>query len=89
MVVAIAYHIHNLPDIGSYRVLVLIMRPMNLQPTALSEQFFGAIESRCLTKIDRYVLMAALVVNHLTAGERDAIDLLLHRVTKGEIYILD
>lgn len=65
------------------------MRPMNLQPTALSEQFFGAIKSRCLTKIDRYVLMSALVVNNLTAGERDAIDLLLDRVTKGEIYILD
>jgi hypothetical protein len=33
--------------------------------------------------------MAALVGNHLTAGERDAIDLLLQRVIQGEIYILD
>ncbi len=65
------------------------MSPVTLLPGAISEIMASVADSCCLTKADRYGLMAALLEESLPEEERRAIDRLLRSLRKGRIQVVD
>ena len=62
---------------------------MELIPGALSEIIVSAIDTGCLTRADRYGLMAAVLDESLNEEERRSVDRLLRSVMRGRIKALD
>ncbi len=60
-----------------------------LLPGALSDLFAQVTSSGCMTKADRYGLMAALLDEQLGSEERTVIDRLLRAVCRGRLAIAD
>jgi hypothetical protein len=60
-----------------------------LLPGAISDLFAQVTISGCITKADRYGLMAALLNEELDLEERNAIDRLLRAVCRGRLAIAD
>ncbi|HEY9636664.1 MAG TPA: hypothetical protein V6D14_24915 [Coleofasciculaceae cyanobacterium] len=60
-----------------------------LLPGALSDLFAQVTISGCLTKADRYGLMAALLDEKLDSEERSVIDRLLRAVYRGRLVLAD
>lgn len=60
-----------------------------LLPGALSTLFAQVTSSGCMTKADRYGLMAALLDEELGSEERTVIDRLLRAVCRGRLAIAD
>lgn len=60
-----------------------------LLPGALSDLFAQATISGCMTKADRYGLMAALLEEELSSEEKRVIDRLLRAVHRGRLAIAD
>ena len=60
-----------------------------LLPGALGHLFAQVSNSGCMTKADRYGLMAALLNEELGSEERSVIDRLLRAVRRGRLTIAD
>ncbi len=60
-----------------------------LLPGAISDLFAQVTISGCITKADRYGLMAALLDEQLDLEERNAIDRLLRAACRGRLAITD
>lgn len=60
-----------------------------LLPGALSDLFAQVTISGCMTKADRYGLMAALLEEELGSEEKRVIDRLLRAVHRGRLAIAD
>lgn len=60
-----------------------------LLPGALSDLFAQVSSSGCMTKADRYGLMAALLEEELGSEEKTVIDRLLRAVYRGWLKIAD
>jgi hypothetical protein len=60
-----------------------------LLPGALSDLFAQVTISGCITKADRYGLMAALLEEELDSEERCVIDRVLRSVSRGRVAIAD
>jgi hypothetical protein len=60
-----------------------------LLPGALSDLFAQVSSSGCMTKADRYGLMAALLEEELGSEEKTVIDRLLRAVYRGRLRIAD
>jgi hypothetical protein len=65
------------------------MQSTVLLPGALSDLFAQVSYSGCITKADRYGLMAALLDEELGTEERSVIDRLLRAVCRGRLAIVD
>ncbi|MGE5655593.1 MAG: hypothetical protein ACM37W_03185 [Actinomycetota bacterium] len=60
-----------------------------LLPGAVNELIASAADSHCLTKADRYGLMAAILDESLTEEERHSLDRLIRSLVKGRIHVVD
>ncbi|HEY9742664.1 MAG TPA: hypothetical protein V6C90_19445 [Coleofasciculaceae cyanobacterium] len=60
-----------------------------LLPGALSDLFAQVTISGCMTKADRYGLMAALLEEELGSEEKRVIDRLLRAVHRGRLAIAE
>ena len=66
-----------------------IMFNINLIPGAISEILVSVADSGCITKADRYGLMAAVMDEFLPEDDRLAVNRLLHSLARGRIKIVD
>ncbi|MDI9634518.1 hypothetical protein QQ054_02000 [Oscillatoria amoena NRMC-F 0135] len=60
-----------------------------LLPTALSEMFAQISNTGCITKADRYGLMAAILDESLSEDEKSALNRLLRAIAKGRLSLVD
>ncbi len=65
------------------------MFAVNLLPGAVSEIIASAAETHCITKADRYGLMAAILDEAIAEEDRLSIDRLLRAILKGRVQIAD
>ncbi|MGB2924581.1 MAG: hypothetical protein WBB82_04735 [Limnothrix sp.] len=63
--------------------------PIRLLPGSIAEILAEVSESKCLTKADRYGLMAAIFDETLSEEERRAVNRVLHGVLRGRIQIVE
>ncbi|NJN73883.1 MAG: hypothetical protein HC799_14255 [Limnothrix sp. RL_2_0] len=63
--------------------------PLTLLPGSVGAILAEASESKCLTKADRYGLMAAIFDERLPEEERQAVNRLLYGVLRGRIKVID
>lgn len=65
------------------------MLSINLIPGAINELLATVTDTRCLTKADRYGMMAAILDESTSDEERGSLDRLLRSFMKGKIQICD
>ncbi len=66
------------------------MQPtLRLIPGAISDLFAQVSSSGCITRADRYGLMAAMLEDSLSFEERCSIDRLLRAVSRGRLTVVD
>jgi hypothetical protein len=65
------------------------MLPINLIPGAINELIATVTDTHCLTKADRYGIMAAVLDESLADEERRSLDRLLRSLVKGRIQVTD
>ena len=65
------------------------MLQVNLIPGAIYEIMASVCDTCCITKADRYALMAAILDESLTKDERRCVDRLLRSLIKGRIQVVD
>ncbi|MEG4595164.1 hypothetical protein QUB00_25645 [Microcoleus sp. F8_C2] len=65
------------------------MSPLNLLPGAINELIATVTDTRCLTKADRYGMMAAILDESMCDEERGSLDRLIRSFVKGRIQIAD
>ena len=65
------------------------MLSINLIPGAINDLIATVIETHCLTKADRYGMMAAILDESTTDEERGSLDRLLRSFVKGRIQVCD
>lgn len=65
------------------------MCPVNLIPGAVNELIASVSDTRCLTKADRYGLMAAILDESISEEERGSLDRLIRSLNKGRIQVVD
>jgi hypothetical protein len=65
------------------------MLSINLIPGAINELLATITDTHCLTKADRYGMMAAILDESTTDEERGCLDRLLRSFAKGRIKICD
>ena len=65
------------------------MLPVNLIPGAINELLATVTDTHCLTKADRYGMMAAILDESTTEEERGCLDRLLRSFAKGQIRVSD
>lgn len=65
------------------------MPQVKLLPTALSEMFAQISNTGCITKADRYGLMAAILDESLSDEEKSALNRLLRAIAKGRLSLVD
>lgn len=63
--------------------------PFFLIPGSIAAILAEASESKCLTKADRYGLMAAIFDERLPEEERQAVNRVLYSVLRGRIKVID
>jgi hypothetical protein len=66
-----------------------MMPYVNLLPGAITEMVAAISDSHCLTKADRYGLMAAILDESLPEEERMCIDRVLRSLLRGKIAIVN
>jgi hypothetical protein len=65
------------------------MLSINLIPGAINELLATVVDTHCLTKADRYGMMAAILDEATTEEERGSLDRLLRSFAKGRIQVSD
>lgn len=65
------------------------MSPVNLLPGAINELIATVTDTRCLTKADRYGMMAAILDESITEEELGSLDRLIRSLVKGRIQVVD
>lgn len=65
------------------------MFSLSLLPGAINELIATVTDTRCLTKADRYGLMAAILDETLSEEERSSLDRLIRSLVKGRIQVID
>ncbi len=65
------------------------MLSINLIPGAINELLATVADTHCLTKADRYGMMAAILDEATTEEERSSLDRLLRSFAKGRIQVSD
>lgn len=65
------------------------MLPINLIPGAINELLATVTDTHCLTKADRYGMMAAILDESTTEEELGCLDRLLRSFAKGRIQLSD
>lgn len=65
------------------------MLSINLIPGAINELLATVADTHCLTKADRYGMMAAILDEATTEEERGSLDRLLRSFAKGRIQVSD
>ncbi|MEG4810990.1 hypothetical protein QUA82_24600 [Microcoleus sp. F8-D3] len=65
------------------------MSPLNLLPGAINELIATVTDTHCVTKADRYGMMAAILDESITEEERGSLDRLIRSLVKGRIQISD
>jgi hypothetical protein len=65
------------------------MLSINLIPGAINELLATVRDTHCLTKADRYGMMAAILDESTTDEERGCLDRLLRSFAKGQIQVSD
>jgi len=65
------------------------MLSINLIPGAINEISASVRDTNCLTKADRYGMMAAIIDESTTDEERGSLDRLLRALVKGRIQVED
>lgn len=63
--------------------------PIFLIPGSIAAILAEAGDTKCLTKADRYGLMAAIFDERLPEEERQAVNRVLYSVLRGRIKIVD
>jgi hypothetical protein len=63
------------------------MLSINLIPGAINELLATVRDTQCLTKADRYGMMAAILDESTTDEERGCLDRLLRSFAKGRIQV--
>ena len=63
--------------------------PVKLLPGSIANILAEVSESKCLTKADRYGLMAAIFDESLSEDERRAVNRILHSVVRGRIKLVE
>lgn len=64
------------------------MSSLCLLPYALSELFAQVSTTHTVTQADRFGLLAALLEEHLSDDDRQALDRILYAVRKGHIQMV-
>ncbi len=65
------------------------MLSINLIPGAINDLIATVTDTHCLTKADRYGMMAAILDESTSDEERCSLDRLLRSVVKGRIQLCD
>lgn len=65
------------------------MLSINLIPGAINELIATVRDTQCLTKADRYGMMAAILDEATTVEELDSLDRLIRSFVKGRIQVCD
>jgi hypothetical protein len=65
------------------------MLTINLIPGAINDLIATVTDTHCLTKADRYGIMAAILDESTTDEERGSLDRLLRSFVKGRIQVGD
>ncbi len=65
------------------------MLTINLIPGAINDLIATVTDTHCLTKADRYGMMAAILDESTSDEERRSLDRLLRSVVKGRILVCD
>ena len=65
------------------------MPSVNLLPGAINELIATVTDTCCLTKADRYGMMAAILDESICDEERGSLDRLIRSFVKGRIQIAD
>lgn len=65
------------------------MLSINLIPGAINELVATVRDTQCLTKADRYGMMAAILDESTSDDERSSLDRLLRSFAKGRIQVCD
>jgi hypothetical protein len=65
------------------------MLSINLIPGAINDLIATVSDTQCLTKADRYGIMAAILDESTTEEERGSLDRLLRSFVKGRIQVCD
>jgi hypothetical protein len=65
------------------------MLTINLVPGAINDLIATVTDTHCLTKADRYGMMAAILDESTTDEERGSLDRLLRSFVKGRIQVCD
>lgn len=71
------------------KLLVPMLVPACLLPSAVSELFAQVTETRRVTLADRFGLMAAMFDDSLTLEERHALNRLLGGIRRGRFQVVD
>jgi hypothetical protein len=69
--------------------MFLMVAPLCLIPSAVSELFAQVTRTRQVTLADRFGLMAAAFDESLTAEERDALNRVLRGIRRGRLQVVD
>ncbi len=65
------------------------MLSINLIPGAINDLIATVTDTHCLTKADRYGMMAAILDESTSDEERRSLDRLLRSVVKGRVQVCD
>ncbi|MEG4849499.1 hypothetical protein QUB10_01155 [Microcoleus sp. B5-D4] len=65
------------------------MYPVNLLPGAINELIATVTDTHCVTKADRYGMMAAILDESISEEERGSLDRLIRSLVKGRIQVSD
>ncbi|MEG4519999.1 MULTISPECIES: hypothetical protein [unclassified Microcoleus] len=65
------------------------MSPVNLLPGAINELIATVTDTHCVTKADRYGMMAAILDESISEEERGSLDRLIRSLVKGRIQVSD
>ncbi|MEG4860366.1 hypothetical protein QUB75_22930 [Microcoleus sp. K1-B6] len=63
------------------------MSPVNLLPGAINELIATVTDTHCVTKADRYGMMAAILDESISEEERGSLDRLIRSLVKGRIQV--
>lgn len=65
------------------------MYSLNLLPGAIPELLATVKDTHCITKADRYGLMAAILDESLSDEDRFSLDRLLRSLIRGRVQVVD
>ncbi|MGL5083622.1 MAG: hypothetical protein ACRC8A_19240 [Microcoleaceae cyanobacterium] len=62
---------------------------VDLLPGAISELMASVADTHCLTRADRYGLLAAILDESLSEEERRSVDRLLRACSRGRVQVVE